>query len=361
MSRAIVSIQNVSKLFGSKVVAVDDVSLDIEEGEFFALLGPSGCGKTTLLRMLAGFEIPTSGRVMIDGEDMEGVDPNRRPVNMVFQSYAVFPHMNVASNVGYGLKVTGVPRSEIDAQVEEALALVKLDGYEQRMPSQLSGGQRQRVALARALIKRPKVLLLDEPLSALDAKLREAMQLELVRLRNAVGITFIIVTHDQNEALSMANRVAVMNGGRVAQVATPAELYEFPNSRFVADFIGKINLLEATVAGMENGRLLAEAPGLGRVAVPFSGAAHDEIGLAIRPEKIRLDRGEPMEGRLKIRGRVREIAYYGDESHVFIEDGGGIIITANVANDTRTTRGPVSVGDEVWASWAPADTLVLTE
>jgi spermidine/putrescine transport system ATP-binding protein len=221
MSRAIVSIQNVSKLFGSKVVAVDDVSLDIEEGEFFALLGPSGCGKTTLLRMLAGFEIPTSGRVMIDGEDMEGVDPNRRPVNMVFQSYAVFPHMNVASNVGYGLKVTGVPRSEIDAQVEEALALVKLDGYEQRMPSQLSGGQRQRVALARALIKRPKVLLLDEPLSALDAKLREAMQLELVRLRNAVGITFIIVTHDQNEALSMANRVAVMNGGRVAQVATP--------------------------------------------------------------------------------------------------------------------------------------------
>jgi ABC-type Fe3+/spermidine/putrescine transport system ATPase subunit len=200
--------------------------------------------------MLAGFEIPTSGRVMIDGEEMEGVDPNRRPVNMVFQSYAVFPHMNVASNVGYGLKVTGVPRSEIDARVEEALALVKLDGYEQRMPSQLSGGQRQRVALARALIKRPKVLLLDEPLSALDAKLREAMQLELVRLRNAVGITFIIVTHDQNEALSMANRVAVMNGGRVAQVATPAELYEFPNSRFVADFIGKINLLEATVAGV---------------------------------------------------------------------------------------------------------------
>jgi len=361
MSQAIVSIQNVSKHFGSKVVAVDDVCLDIEEGEFFALLGPSGCGKTTLLRMLAGFEIATSGRIVIDGQDMEGIDPNQRPVNMVFQSYAVFPHMNVASNVGYGLKVTGVPRAEIDTRVGEALSLVKLDGYEQRMPSQLSGGQRQRVALARALIKRPKVLLLDEPLSALDAKLREAMQLELVRLKNAVGITFIIVTHDQDEALSMANRIAVMDRGRVAQVASPAELYEFPNNRFVADFIGKINLLEATVAGIENGRLLAEAAGLGRVAVPFSGTARAEIGLAIRPEKIRLDRGEPMDGRLKMRGRVTEIAYYGDESHVFIEDGSGITITANVANDTRTTRGPVAVGDEVWVSWAPADTLVLTE
>ncbi len=361
MSRTIVSIQNVSKHFGGKVVAVDDVSLDIAEGEFFALLGPSGCGKTTLLRVLAGFEIPTSGRIVIDGQEMEGIDPNRRPVNMVFQSYAVFPHMTVTDNVAYGLKVTGVPRPQIEARVEEALALVKLDGFERRMPNQLSGGQRQRVALARALIKRPKVLLLDEPLSALDAKLREAMQLELVRLRNAVGITFIIVTHDQNEALSMANRIAVMDRGRIAQVASPAELYEFPNNRFVADFIGKINLLEARVAGMENGRLIADAPALGRVAVPFSGTARSEIGLAVRPEKIRLERHEPTPERLKFRGRVKEIAYYGDESHVFIEDSAGLVITANVPNDARTTQGPVAVGDEVWVSWAPADTLVLTE
>jgi spermidine/putrescine ABC transporter ATP-binding subunit len=360
MSRAIVSIQNVSKLFGS-ITAVDDVSLDVAEGEFFALLGPSGCGKTTLLRMLAGFEVPSSGRIVIAGQEMEGIDPNRRPVNMVFQSYAVFPHMSVAGNVGYGLKVTGVPRPDIEKRVKEALALVKLEGFERRMPGQLSGGQRQRVALARALIKRPKVLLLDEPLSALDAKLREAMQLELVRLKNLVGITFIIVTHDQDEALSMANRIAVMDRGRVVQVASPAELYEFPNSRFVADFIGKINLLEARVAGMDNGRLLAEAPGIGRVAVPFSGAAKSEIGLAVRPEKVKLDRSEPSVGRLRIRGRVKEIAYYGDESHVFIEDGSGLVITANVPNDARTTQGPVAVGDEVWVSWAPADTLVLTE
>ncbi|HXV24735.1 MAG TPA: ABC transporter ATP-binding protein [Alphaproteobacteria bacterium] len=360
MNRPIVSIENISKLFGN-VTAVDDVSLKIVEGEFFALLGPSGCGKTTLLRMLAGFEIPSSGRIVIDDVEMEGIDPNRRPVNMVFQSYAVFPHMTVVDNVAYGLKVTGVPRPEIEARVEEALALVKLDGFERRMPSQLSGGQRQRVALARALIKRPKVLLLDEPLSALDAKLREAMQLELVRLRNAVGITFVIVTHDQDEALSMANRIAVMDRGRVVQVAGPAELYEFPNSRFVADFIGKINLLDAQVAGMENGRLLADSPGLGRVAVPFSGAARAQIGLAVRPEKVKLERNEPTVGRLKIRGRVREIAYYGDESHVFIEADPGLVITANVSNDARTIQGPVAVGDEVWVSWAPTDTLVLTE
>ena len=361
MNRTIVSIQNVSKHFGGKVIAVDDVSLDIAEGEFFALLGPSGCGKTTLLRMLAGFEIPTNGRILIDGQEMEGIDPNRRPVNMVFQSYAVFPHMTVADNVGYGLKVTGVPRAQIEQRVKEALALVKLDGYERRMPSQLSGGQRQRVALSRALIKRPKVLLLDEPLSALDAKLREAMQLELVRLKNLVGITFVIVTHDQDEALSMANRIAVMDRGRVAQVASPAELYEFPNSRFVADFIGKMNLLEARVAGMENGRLLADASGIGRISVPFAGTARAEIGLAVRPEKVKLERIEPADGRLKLRGRVKEIAYYGDESHIFIEDGSGLILTANVPNDARTIEGPVAVGDEVWASWAPADTLVLTE
>jgi ABC-type Fe3+/spermidine/putrescine transport system ATPase subunit len=345
MSRTIVSIQGVNKVFGGKVIAVDNVNLDIEEGEFFALLGPSGCGKTTLLRMLAGFEAPTSGQIVIDGHEMEGIDPDRRPVNMVFQSYAVFPHMTVADNVGYGLRVTGVARPEITERVKEALALVKLEGFDNRMPSQLSGGQRQRVALARALVKRPKVLLLDEPLSALDAKLREAMQLELVRLKNVVGITFIIVTHDQDEALCMANRIAVMERGRVAQVATPAELYEFPTSRFVAD----------------NGRLLVVAPSVGRITVPFDGHAAGQIVLAVRPEKVHLNRDEPAPGRVRLRGRVKEVAYYGDESHVFIEDAQGLVVTATVPNDQHTTQSSVAIGDELWVSWEPADTLVLTE
>ena len=226
-----------TKRFG-EVVAVDQVSLAIQRNEFFALLGPSGCGKTTLLRMLAGFEMASAGRILIDGEDMAGVVPNRRPVNMVFQSYAVFPHMTVADNVAYGLRVSGTPHAEIGPRVEDALAMVRLTGFEQRRPDQLSGGQRQRVALARALIKRPKVLLLDEPLSALDKKLREEMQLELVRLQQEVGITFVIVTHDQEEALSMADRIAVMDQGRILQVAPPDELYEQPNCRMVADFIG---------------------------------------------------------------------------------------------------------------------------
>ena len=242
--KPIISIRNVYKRFGGSVVAVDNANLEIGEGEFFALLGPSGCGKTTLLRMLAGFENPTEGEIIIDGHRMDGVDPNRRPVNMVFQSYAVFPHMSVLKNVGYGLRVTGVPPEETQKRALEALALVKMERFADRMPNQLSGGQRQRVALARALVKRPRVLLLDEPLSALDAKLREAMQLELVRLQHAVGITFVIVTHDQDEALSMANRIAVMESGKVRQIAAPADLYEFPNSRFVADFIGKMNLFE---------------------------------------------------------------------------------------------------------------------
>ena len=361
MSRTIVSIRGVNKVFGGKVIAVDNVNLDIEEGEFFALLGPSGCGKTTLLRMLAGFEAPTSGQIVIDGHEMEGIDPDRRPVNMVFQSYAVFPHMTVADNVGYGLRVTGVARPEITERVKEALALVKLEGFDNRMPSQLSGGQRQRVALARALVKRPKVLLLDEPLSALDAKLREAMQLELVRLKNVVGITFIIVTHDQDEALCMANRIAVMERGRVAQVATPAELYEFPTSRFVADFIGKINVFDARVAGADNGRLVVVAPSVGRITVPFDGHAAGQIVLAVRPEKVHLNRDEPAPGRVRLRGRVKEVAYYGDESHVFIEDAQGLVVTANVPNDQHTTQSSVAIGDELWVSWEPADTLVLTE
>jgi ABC-type Fe3+/spermidine/putrescine transport system ATPase subunit len=239
----IIQIRGVSKRFG-KVTAVDNISLDILAGEFFVLLGPSGCGKTTLLRMIAGFEMPTEGQIIIDGQDMSLVPPNKRPVNMVFQSYAVFPHMNVTDNVGYGLRIAGVAKSEIKDRVAEALELVKLGGFDDRMPDQMSGGQRQRVALARSLVMRPKVLLLDEPLSALDAKLRAQMQFELSDLQDKVGITFVTVTHDQDEALSMASRVAVINKGEVAQLAPPSDLYEYPVNRFVADFVGSVNIFE---------------------------------------------------------------------------------------------------------------------
>ena len=244
--KPIISFRNIVKAFGT-TRAVDDVSLDIHQGEFFALLGPSGCGKTTLLRMLAGFEVPTEGQVLIDGQDMGATPPNKRPVNMVFQSYAVFPHMTVAQNVAYGLKIDGVTQSERETRVKEALDLVQLGQLSERKPDQLSGGQRQRVALARALVKKPKVLLLDEPLSALDAKLREAMRFELSQLQQKVGITFIMVTHDQDEALAIASRIAVMHKGAIAQLGTPADLYEFPASRFVADFIGSVNTFEGTL------------------------------------------------------------------------------------------------------------------
>jgi spermidine/putrescine ABC transporter ATP-binding subunit len=359
-SRPIISIRNVTKNFG-RVTAVNNVSIDIVQGEFFALLGPSGCGKTTLLRMLAGFETTTDGEIEIDGQPMQGVPPNKRPVNMVFQSYAVFPHMTVFDNVAYGLKVTGVPKSEIAGQVEEALSLVHLEEYGQRKPDQLSGGQRQRVALARALVKKPKVLLLDEPLSALDAKLREAMRLELVRLQHSVGITFVIVTHDQDEALSMADRAAVMEHGVVRQLAPPDELYEHPNSRFVADFIGKVNMLEASVAGQQDGDLLVEVTGIGRVAVPHAGAAVGNIGIAVRPEKTVLSADKPAAGPIALKGRVSDVAYYGNESHVLLDTETGVQFISTVQNDERHTGVSAAIGDDMWISWAPANTLVLTK
>ena len=268
----VISIRNITKRFGN-MVAVDDVSLDILEGEFFVLLGPSGCGKTTLLRMLAGFEMPSEGQILIGGQDMAGVAPNRRPVNMVFQSYAVFPHMSVTDNVAYGLKIAGLEKSEIRHRVDEALELVSLGGLGTRMPDQLSGGQRQRVALARGLVMRPKVLLLDEPLSALDAKLRAQMQFELAELQDNVGITFVTVTHDQDEALSMASRIAVMNKGDIAQLAEPSDLYEHPANRFVADFIGSVNIFEGKLTVDEPEQAMVDCPltmGSGRAATPAS-------------------------------------------------------------------------------------------
>ncbi len=356
---AIVRIEGVTKRFAGGVTAVDSVDLEIQRGEFFALLGPSGCGKTTLLRMIAGFEIPSEGRVLIDGEDMSTTPPNRRPINMVFQSYAVFPHMTVAKNVAYGLKVEGVAPAEIGPRVEEALALVKLDGYGARLPGQLSGGQRQRVALARALVKQPKVLLLDEPLSALDAKLREAMQLELVRLQHAVGITFVIVTHDQEEALSMADRIAVMDEGVIRQLAPPEVLYEYPNSRFVADFIGKMNLFEGKVITREGARLLLDVAGVGRVSVPCEDDHNGAVGVAIRPEKLHLGRDKPDGHTIALCGVVTNLAYFGESSQVFLTTEEGRSLMISQANASRTTRSGPRKGETLWCWWEPADTLVL--
>ena len=357
----IVEIRGLTKRFGDGPPAVDSVDLEIPEGELFALLGPSGCGKTTLLRMLAGFETPTAGEVRIDGADVAGVPPNRRPVNMVFQSYAVFPHMSVFDNVAYGLKVTGVAAAERRERVREALGLVRLDGLDARKPDQLSGGQRQRVALARALVKRPRVLLLDEPLSALDAKLREAMRMELVNLRIAVGITFLFVTHDQDEALSMADRIAVMEHGRVRQAADPATLYEYPSCRFVADFIGKANLFEGSARADRDreGRLVLDVPGLGVLSVPHPASVRGEVGVAVRPEKVRLDESRP-EAEIAFEATVEDFAYYGSETRLFLVTAEGARLAATVPN---TARGPVRIerGARRFASWAPADTLVLTE
>jgi spermidine/putrescine ABC transporter ATP-binding subunit len=356
----IISIRDVTKRFAGAVVAVDNVSLDIKAGEFFALLGPSGCGKTTLLRMIAGFETPTDGAILIDGEDMLGIEPNHRPVNMVFQSYAVFPHMTVAENIGYGLRVVGTARGEIDSRVEEAIALVRLQGLENRKPDKLSGGQRQRVALARALVKKPKVLLLDEPLSALDAKLRETMQIELVNLQHSVGITFIIVTHDQHEALSVADRIAVMGEGNVLQIAAPMELYEYPSSTFVADFIGQVNLFPVEQIGGGDGGPVVKAPELGEIALtqPRERVTH----IAVRPEKIRLDAAEPNgPGLVKLKARVENVSYSGDQSHVYLETPGGLTVSARVQNVGRSLSAIARQGDELWLSWHPEDIQPLAE
>jgi len=330
---SIVSIRGVTKRFGS-VAAVDAVDLDIRRGEFFALLGPSGCGKTTLLRMLAGLELPSEGEIRIDGQDMSLVQANKRPVNMVFQSYAVFPHMSVVDNVMYGLKVAGVARAEARERAEEALSLVKLGDYGTRMPDQLSGGQRQRVALARALVKRPKVLLLDEPLSALDAKLREQMRLELVNLQENVGITFVVVTHDQDEALSMADRIAVMRAGVMEQVGTPAEIYHRPNSMYVAGFVGSpaMNFLAA------RGPL---APGAQSAAVdgaqvpippPAEGLDHDDARLGARPEHVYLDDAGPL------RGSVFGVEYMGTRQILTVDTTAGRL-RVRAPNNARAAVG----------------------
>jgi spermidine/putrescine ABC transporter ATP-binding subunit len=356
-----ISIRNVSKNFGP-VRAVDGVNLNIIQGEFFALLGPSGCGKTTLLRLLAGFESPTMGELFIDEQPMSAVAPNHRPVNIVFQNYAIFPHLNVAQNIGYGLRKARLPKVELQRRIDEALALIKLDGYGDRKSDQLSGGQRQRVALARALIKKPKVLLLDEPLGALDKKLREQMQIELRALQKEVGITFVFVTHDQEEALSMSDRIAVMSMGQVLQVDTPERLYEQPSSREVADFIGTMNFFDGTVKGMEGETTVIDAGPMGIIhsSRALDGAlAGAPVLVAIRPEKIVIGESAPSANGNSVRGHIGASAYLGDRSHLHVRVAGhDQPISVASQNLTPAMTGVRLTENEIWLSW-PNEAVVL--
>ena len=357
-----ISFERVTKRFGD-FTAVNDLSLDIYEREFFALLGASGCGKSTLLRMLAGFEEPTSGRILLEGQDLRGIPPYRRPVNMMFQSYALFPHMTVEANVAFGLKQDGMAKADIAARVAEMLKLVRLEQFAKRKPHQLSGGQRQRVALARSVAKRPKVLLLDEPLGALDKKLREATQFELMDLQQELGLTFVVVTHDQEEAMTMADRIAIMDKGQVMQVATPAEVYEAPSSRFVADFVGNVNMLEGTVAERsDNAATITGASGA-RIRVENAGEATEgsSVAFAIRPEKIKVSSKRPANGATNVmEGEIWDLAYLGDMTVYHVKLSDGQVVKASALNSARTMDDPLSWHDRAWISFAPDAGVVLT-
>jgi len=355
-------IDGVSKCYGAST-AVDNITLSIFRGEMFALVGASGCGKTTLLRMLAGFVQPTSGRISIDGIDMGAVPPHERPVNMMFQSYALFPHMTVESNVGYGLRRLPLADRERRERIAAALDMVQLAHLAKRKPHQLSGGQRQRVALARALIRRPKVLLLDEPLSALDKKLREQTQFELMDLQDKVGITFIVVTHDQDEAMALATRIAVMDRGQVVQVGTPAEIYEFPRSRFVADFVGTTNLFEGTVSTCEGGLITVRCAEVGsELLVDDAGtfSVGQRVWVALRPEKVRLGKQPANGARMnQLRGTVWELGYLGNRSTYQIKTTSGKLVTVFAQNERRTSQVAIDWSDEVFLSWSADAAVVL--
>jgi putrescine transport system ATP-binding protein len=365
-------IEGVVKKFGG-FRAVDALSLDIHAGEFFALLGPSGCGKTTLLRMLAGFETPDKGRILLNGKDIAQVPPHQRPVNMMFQNYALFPHLNVRDNIAFGLKRAALPASKIDARVAEVVALVKLDGLEKRKPDQLSGGQRQRVALARSLARRPQLLLLDEPLAALDKKLRESTQLELMELHRRLGLTFIIVTHDQAEAMTMAGRIGVMDAGRLEQVATPRELYEAPHSRWIAEFVGDINLLEGKVETAKEdhptpARRLAIATtqaGTIYVAEPRQPLTKANLCVAIRPEKVKLSRRPPASDDARainrLEGVVTDVSYLGGITSYKVKLDGGAVLRSSMANTARLDFDAYNLGQRVVAWFSPEDCLVLEQ
>jgi putrescine transport system ATP-binding protein len=354
--------EEVSKHF-SGAAAVERLSLEIFEGEFFALLGPSGCGKTTLLRMLAGLETPDSGRILLDGKDLAPVPSYRRPINMMFQSYALFPHLNVENNIAFGLKQDRLSRSEIASRVAQMLALVRLEGYGKRKPHQLSGGERQRVALARSLAKRPRVLLLDEPLAALDKKLRGETQFELMNLQKQLGLTFVIVTHDQHEAMTVAGRIGVMNHGRLIQVATPPEIYEQPNSRWVADFIGDVNLIEGRVleTGGEGISIASATAGQLRAVQAGGGKPGDTIWVALRPEKVRISHERPaVADENCVAGQVWNIGYLGDLSIYKVRLDSGFVMKAALANMTRLVERPIGWDDLVWLNWPADAAMVLT-
>ena len=354
-------IKNVTKKFG-EFVAVDNVSLDIYRGELFCLLGGSGCGKSTLLRMLSGFESVTSGQIIIDGQDQAGVAPYARETNMMFQSYALFPHMTVEKNIAYGLKREGVPRAEIATRVTDMLSLVQLDQFASRKPHQLSGGQRQRVALARSLIKRPKLLMLDEPLGALDKKLREETQFELMKIQESLGVTFVVVTHDQEEAMTLSTRLGVMTAGEIIQVGTPHEIYEYPQTRFVADFIGSVNLFDGRIKEDAEDHVVVASPDTGtdiRISHGVSGVEGQKVAVALRPEKVQISR-QALELPNRVAGTVDEIAYMGNLSvyHVVLDSGKRVRVTRS--NLTRSDEAAITWGDKVNLGWDGAAGVVVT-
>jgi len=361
--KPLIRFKNVTKKFG-EFVAIDDLSLDIYAQEFFALLGPSGCGKTTMMRMLAGFESPTTGRIELAGQDIAPVPPNKRAVNMMFQSYALFPHLSIWDNIAFGLRRDKMEKDAIAARVAEMLKLTRLEKFARRKPHQISGGQRQRVALARSLAKAPKLLLLDEPLGALDKKLRQDTQFELMDIQESTGTTFVIVTHDQEEAMTVASRVAVMDEGRVIQVATPAEIYEAPNSVYVADFIGDVNIIEASTKAIGQDQyhlnwIDGQPPLTATSAAPFSEG--QQAHLAIRPEKIRISTERPEDAPNALQGKVLDIAYLGNLSTYHVELPGGQVIKAQTANTRRIARRDITWEDPVWISWSATAGVLLAQ
>jgi putrescine transport system ATP-binding protein len=361
-------IEGVTKRFGS-FTAVDKLSLDIRAGEFFALLGPSGCGKTTLLRMLAGFETPDAGKILLGGKDIARVLPHQRPVNMMFQNYALFPHLSVRDNIAFGLKRANMPRPQINSRVAEMVALVRLEGLERRKPDQLSGGQKQRVALARSLARRPQVLLLDEPLAALDKKLRESTQAELIDLQRRLGTTFIIVTHDQEEAMTVAGRIGVMDCGRLEQVATPRQLYEAPASRWIAEFVGDINILEGQIENSGEHRLTISTRDAGTIvaAEPRQPLSKTTVCVAIRPEKVKLSRRGPVSdapGAIpmnRLEGVVTEVNYLGGLTTYKIKLDTGAVLRASMANTVRLDMDAYNASQRVTAWFTPDDCVVLEQ
>lgn len=355
----LIRFRGVTKKFGD-FTAIDNLTLDIFAKEFFALLGPSGCGKTTLMRMLAGFETATTGTIELDGKDIGAVPPNKRAVNMMFQSYALFPHLSVWDNIAFGLKRSPMPKAEIGDRVQEMLRLTRLEKFAKRKPHQISGGQRQRVALARSLAKAPKLLLLDEPLGALDKKLRHETQFELMDIQEKTGTTFVIVTHDQEEAMTVASRVAVMDAGEIVQVATPDRIYETPNSVYVADFIGEVNLIEGHADVAQGMATITWAEGQRPITAKTDLKADTKCTFAVRPEKIAITTDEPFERANKVQGQVLDIAYLGNISTYHVALPGGKVIKAQTANDRRIARRSFTWEDTVWLSWTDTAGVVLT-